>query len=114
MCLKVNDIKNERALVDQMLKYLKKIGAYTIKTADKFTSGIPDLIICYQGRTIFVEVKTIKGVVSEIQKYTLSQIAKRDCEAYVVRSLETLKEIVENPETKEIYKRKYWHLIIIC
>lgn len=107
MCLKVNDIKNERALVDQMLKYLKKIGAYTIKTADKFTSGIPDLIICYQGRTIFVEVKTIKGVVSEIQKYTLSQIAKRDCEAYVVRSLETLKEIVENPETKEIYKRKY-------
>lgn len=101
MCLKANDVKNERALVDKMLKYLKSIGAYTIKTADKFTSGIPDLIICYNNRTIFVEVKTLKGIVSEIQKYTIEQIRSRGCEAWIVRSLETLKEVIETPE---IYK----------
>lgn len=95
MCLKVNDMKNERSLVDQMLKYLKKIGAYTIKTSDKFTSGIPDLLICYNNRTIFVEVKTFKGIVSPIQKYTIEQIRKRGCEAYIIRSLESLKEIID-------------------
>lgn len=94
MCLKVNEIQNERALVDKMLKWLKSIGAYTIKTSDKFTSGIPDLIICYEGRTIFVEVKTYKGKVSEIQKYTISQIRERLCEAYICRDLEQLKLIM--------------------
>lgn len=98
MCLKVNDVKNERALVNQFQAYLKKIGAYTIKTADKFTSGIPDLIVCYKGRTIFIEVKTIKGTVSEIQKYTIDHIRRRGCEAWIIRSLEALKEIIENPK----------------
>lgn len=91
MCLKVNDVKNERALVDKMLKWLKSIGAYTIKTSDKFTSGIPDLIICYDKRTIFVEVKTYKGKVSEIQKYTINKIRESGCEAYVCRDLDQLK-----------------------
>lgn len=92
--LKINDVKNERTLVNSMLKYLKSIGAYTIKTSDKFTSGIPDLIICYKGRTIFVEVKTLKGVVSPIQKYTIEQIRSRECEAYIIRSLAALKELL--------------------
>ncbi len=91
MCLKVNEVKNERALVDKMLKWLKSIGAYTIKTSDKFTSGIPDLIIFYEGRVVFVEVKTYKGKVSKIQEYTISKIREQKCEAYICRDLEQLK-----------------------
>lgn len=87
---------SERALVTKLQKYLKSIGAYTIKTADKFTSGIPDLIVCYKERTLFIEVKTPTGVLSEIQKYTISKITEAGCEAYVVRDLQTLKEIIDN------------------
>lgn len=93
--LKIKESIRERSLVNSFQKYLKEIGAYTIKTSDKFTSGIPDLIIIYKGRTIFVEVKTYKGIVSPIQTYTISQILNHGGESYIIRDLESLKKILD-------------------
>lgn len=39
-------------------------------------NGLPDLIICWKGRFIGIELKAENGRASELQKYELEQIRK--------------------------------------
>lgn len=59
------------------MKFLKGIeGNYVRKISDRFTSGIPDIIGCYDGRFYAIEVKTPTGKLSKIQIYEMEQIFK--------------------------------------
>lgn len=83
----------ERLIVDKIHKFLKTVGAYPMKIADKFTSGIPDIIaILANGQTIYIEVKNETGVVSMIQQYVIDQATKRGAHAIVIRSVDELKD----------------------
>ena len=46
----------ERYIVNHIERELRKKNIFYIKTADKYTSGIPDLIVFYGG-ALFFEVK---------------------------------------------------------
>lgn len=86
----------ESSLKRKCLLYLRTLypDVYVVKISDRFISGIPDLIICANGRFIVAELKGEGGVVSKIQTVTLERIRKAGGLATVVRSLEELKELL--------------------
>ena len=88
-------MNEETKLKDKCHKWLKKNKIFHIKLSDKFYSGIPDILVIHKGRALWFELKTEKGVVSEIQKWTHLKLINAGCECFVVRSLDELKEKYE-------------------
>lgn len=69
----------EKIFENKIKNYLTKQGAWFVKYwgGGEFTkSGIPDILVCYQGKFIGVEVKSDKGKPSELQKHHLMEIHK--------------------------------------
>lgn len=62
--------KNPETIIQAKIEaFLRKSKVYTIRlNADGDTVGEPDLLCCYKGRFVGLEVKTKKGVASGIQK----------------------------------------------
>jgi len=57
--------------------------------------GFPDIILCYKGYFVGLEVKTDKGIQS-IEQKELEETIKRNYGYYfIVRSLEDVKEVLE-------------------
>lgn len=54
-------------------------------------AGVSDLIIIQQNKTIFVEVKTEKGIQSDVQKDFQTRVGNLGFEYLIVRSLEDFK-----------------------
>ena len=86
---------SETKLKNKVKSYLKSIGAFHLKLSDRATGGIPDLVVFYRGRTVFVELKTPTGVVSKLQEWTIDQIKAQGCEAYICRSVEDVKKVID-------------------
>lgn len=85
---------SETRLKVSVQKYLKSIGAYSMKISDRFSSGWPDLTVIHRGRVFFIELKTPTGIVSPMQKYVLGQITQAGGNAYVCRTLQEVKHVV--------------------
>jgi hypothetical protein len=85
----------ERQLVTKIEKMLRMQNIYYIKTADKYTSGIPDLIVFYKG-VEFWEVKLPTGRVAPIQHYVLGRINASGSDAVVIKSVEEAKKRLDN------------------
>lgn len=86
---------SESKIQNKIIKYLNGIGAYSIKTISTNRSGCPDIICCLNGLFIGLEVKTDKGVVSELQKHHLEEIKKSGGISGVVRSVEDVKRLLD-------------------
>ncbi len=84
----------ETKIKNQCHAFLKKHNIFHFKLSDKWYGGIPDILILWHGEAIWVELKTEKGVLSEIQKWTISQLQTQGCMVYVVRSVQQLEEIL--------------------
>jgi len=67
---------NETRLKINVLKMLKKKfpTAFVYKAADKFTSGIPDILMCVRGQFIAIELKIPGNTPTKIQAYTILKI----------------------------------------
>ena len=89
---------NEQTIQKKIIKHLESIGAYVIKIVVAQRSGIPDLICCYRGKFIALEVKSETGKVSALQTYNIQKIKEQDGHAYVVRSVEEVKDIIKQLE----------------
>jgi penicillin-binding protein-related factor A (putative recombinase) len=98
----------EKNIVDAIKQYLKTLpkcfffkehgGVYG-------QTGIPDLIICYKGQFIAVEVKTPTGVISEIQKHTIQKINNSDGLAIIAYSVDDVKtaiNVIDNEVITEL------------
>lgn len=66
----------ETRIVASIKKELKARGAFCFKVhgSEHMMAGLPDLIVCYKGLFIGLEVKTPVGVVSAVQHYVHGQI----------------------------------------
>ena len=60
------------------------------------TAGIPDIIVCYQGRFYGLEAKDGKNQPTRLQAATIEQIRHAGGVAAVVRSVDEVKEIMNN------------------
>ena len=91
----------EQKIQRQILNYLESIGAYSVKIIAATKAGIPDILACYKGIFLGIEVKTpeTKYNVSELQKYNLSQIEKAGGYTAVVWSIEQVSDLIELVES---------------
>lgn len=65
----------ESQAVTKLISNLKQHGFFW-KSADRFTSGIPDIIGCYLGRFVGIEMKVDNGKPTALQLYNIKQIQK--------------------------------------
>lgn len=92
---------SEKNFENRVKKYLNEKGAYVIKYwgGGNFTrSGVPDLLVCYQGRFLGLEIKAENGKPSELQLHHLEQIRKAGGYAFILRpsDFNDFKEWLEN------------------
>ena len=65
----------ENQATSKLVQLLKPHGFFW-KCADRFTAGIPDIIGCYLGRFIAIEMKIDSGKPTSLQIYNMKQIVK--------------------------------------
>ena len=89
----------EQTIQKSIIKYLKT-KAYVVKIVSASKSGVPDILISYNGRFIAFEVKTPnkKNNVSDLQQHNINEIIKNGGLAYVVWELDQVKEIIKGIE----------------
>ena len=78
----------EAQIQEQVIKLLKRRGAWVIKTqpTDGVPVGTPDVLACYAGRFIALEIKQPKRYARRAQKYQIQQIKNAGGVAEVIRS----------------------------
>lgn len=77
----------EKVFENRLKKYLKSKGAWLVKYwgGGVYTqAGIPDLLVCYKGKFIGIEVKAETGHASELQLRTIDDIKKAGGIAFVL------------------------------
>ena len=62
------------------------------------TAGIPDIICCYRGRFLGLEVKQPGGKLTKLQEITLERIRAALGEAHKVTSVAEVRAIIERLE----------------
>ena len=87
----------EKAIENKIKQYLKTVeDLYFFKEHGGLygTAGVPDIICCYKGRFIALEVKAPDGKAKALQDATIRRIIGAGGIARIVRSLEEVKEII--------------------
>jgi len=89
---------NEQAIQRKIISSLKLRGAYIVKVISASKAGVPDILACYRGVFIGIEVKTPKtlGNVSKLQKYNLNEITKAGGLSFVASDIETVNKQFDN------------------
>lgn len=89
----------ENNITKRIKDFLKSKDIWHVKYfANAFTSvGIPDILACVKGHFVGIEVKTDKGVLSEIQKYQGDKIVQSGGSWFCVRpcTFEVFKKDIE-------------------
>src|SRR3990167_6102194 len=84
---------SETKLKISVLKYLKSLPyVWVYKANDKFTSGIPDILICFYGTFVAIELKFENNKVTKLQSYVLWRIRNAGGKVLVARSLKEAKQ----------------------
>ena len=94
----MREVKVTETMVKQQVKdYLafKKIFNYPLTQGIASYKGIPDRIMHYQGRVIYLEIKTPTGKMSEKQYDFRRQCNEDGVDYYVIRSIDDLIEKFE-------------------
>lgn len=87
----------EQNIQAKIKKYLESKGAYVVKVVQANKAGVPDLLACYKGKFVGLEVKTPKTLnnVSPLQAFNLSKISEAGGISYVVTSIEDVEKILK-------------------
>lgn len=91
-------MKNESQLTTQIKNLLRSKGAYCEKIfgGGFQSSGIPDILCCYHGIFIAIEVKspTGKGRASDIQKLKVKSIRDAGGIAFITDNIEEVERVI--------------------
>lgn len=81
---------SEQKIQTKIQKFLEQKGAYIVKVINASKKGIPDLLVCYRGQFIGIEVKkpTTLHTLKDLQEYNLKQIVKAGGHRCVATSTE--------------------------
>jgi len=83
----------ESIIQSKIIKVLEKNAAYVIKTIACSRNGVPDIIACWHGLFIAIEVKTIIGRVSKLQRVNLAKIEQAGGISVVARDVHTINQL---------------------
>lgn len=85
----------ETRLKIKVMKYLKGLSnCWAYKTSDKYSVGIPDIIICYKGHFVAIELKAGTKT-TPMQDYVLGEIQKSGGYSEVCTSKEQVEKIID-------------------
>jgi len=86
----------EKQIENAIKKYLASKEIYFVKHhATKFTKvGVPDILACWNGQFVAIEVKTPIGRLTPLQVHNLDHIRQNGGIAIVARSLEDVMEVI--------------------
>lgn len=102
---------NESGLINKIKDELKGKGLYYQKLSDRYTGGIPDLIIIKTGDFYAVECKMDSNAVTKLQELALTNIALAGGFAYAIRYSNTTKLyrlfrwVVSFTDRNSVYKK---------
>jgi Holliday junction resolvase len=65
---------SEQQIQSKIIKQLEADGWYVLKLIKSNKNGIPDIVAFRNNEFQFIEVKTEKGVLSELQKYRIKEL----------------------------------------
>lgn len=81
---------------------VKKLGGLYYKFTSPNLPGVPDrIVILPGGRVIFVELKTEIGRLSNIQKWIIEEMRKRDADVRVIKGWPEAKTFIEEIKQHE-------------
>ena len=86
----------ESRIEARLVKLVRSRGGLCYKFVSPGNPGVPDrIVITPTGRTVYVELKTEAGRLSEIQKYQHAELKKRGAEVRTLKGLEQVLAFVE-------------------
>lgn len=94
----------EQQIQKKILDYLDAIGCYTVKVINANKSGVPDILACYDGKFLAIEVKRPESIntVTKLQEYNLSQVSSKGGYSTVATSVADVKEFIQDIDTQRI------------
>ena len=102
---------SETKLKNQVIEYLRRElpSAWFYKCADRFTAGIPDLIICKEGMFYAIELKVGSNKASPIQEFVMREISKAGGRVCVCRSVEEVSNFIGKGGGNNVEDRRQDH-----
>lgn len=97
---------HETAVKDKIEALLRERKIWFVKVHGEAMQkrGIPDLICCYEGRFVALEVKDKGNFATPLQRYELARIAKAGGEQAVVYSVADVEKVLEGMAAKRAEK----------
>jgi Holliday junction resolvase len=86
----------ETAITRKLVDKLREAGAWVYKVHGSGMSraGVPDLLCCYKGRFVAIEVKTDTGKVSPRQRVELAAINDAGGDAFLCQGMADVDRVV--------------------
>ena len=87
---------SETRLKNKVIQFIKRKypGVWVYKTADRWTSGIPDLLLCIEGKFYAIELKVGRNRPTRIQQYVIGKIRASGGKAEVCHSVDEVREFL--------------------
>ena len=98
-------MNKETKIQRDIQKYLNNRKIFNWRNSDSKTSGMPDLMACYKGYLVALEVKTPEGRPTEIQVKTLEAIRNAGGLGELVKSIEDVETILTIIDIEDAWRR---------
>nr|DAR71014.1 MAG TPA: Nuclease [Caudoviricetes sp.] len=86
----------ERDVEQFFVREIKKAGGMTYKFVSPSNAGVPDRIVLYRGKAIFVELKRPNQTMRPLQRAVAAKFKQQGFDVFVLDSKEAVREFVRN------------------
>lgn len=87
---------SEKQIQSKFLVFLKKnYPGWWVKLSDKWMSGILDILGCYQGKFVHIEIKDTGKKPTELQQHTINKVTEAGGIAFFGDSFDSLQSQTE-------------------
>lgn len=111
----MSKIAQEKNFENKVKDFLKERKAWFLKTWSNGVqrSGVPDILACYDGRFLGIELKAPKGKPSELQIYNLREIHESGGYAILLypKDFELFKKLIADIESDNCNDGQYYHFV---
>lgn len=84
----------EREIEQRAGRLVGERGGLWLKWVSPGMAGVPDRILIYKGRVVFVELKQETGRLSNLQRWVRDKLRKHGCDVRVTHNLEEVIAVV--------------------
>lgn len=95
----------EKDIEKILTENVKKLGGRAYKWTSPGNAGVPDRIVIFPDRVpVFVELKTDKGALTNLQKVQIDRLKKLGQQVYVVYGIDGVSQFFQDQGFEEVSK----------